>query len=99
MKHAVATIGPVSVAIDASHPSFHDYSTGVYNEPECGNTPDSLDHGVLVVGYGTDEDTGKDYWIIKNSWSSSWGDAGYIRIARNENNMCGVATMASYPKV
>jgi len=99
LMHAVAHYGPVSVAIDASHPSFHDYSMGVYSEPECGNTPDSLDHGVLVVGYGTDPSTRKDFWIIKNSWSSMWGDSGYIKMARNENNMCGVATMASVPRV
>ena len=92
---AIATIGPIATAMDASQSSFQFYSSGVYSDSGCSST--NLDHGVTLVGYGSLE--GQDYYILKNMWGLSWGDKGYVLIARNSNNMCGVATTASYPLV
>ncbi|GMI68808.1 esponsive to dehydration 21B [Hibiscus trionum] len=86
---------PVSIAIEASGRVFQLYESGVFNG-ECGS---ALDHGVVVVGYGTDEN-GQDYWIVRNSWGGKWGENGYIRMERNvdaNTGKCGIAMEASYP--
>jgi len=82
---------PVSIAIQADQSSFQSYKSGVLTKG-CGQ---QLDHGVLAVGYGTLN--GVDYWKVKNSWGSTWGDAGYILIERSSANLCGVLSAASYP--
>ena len=93
LKQFCAIKGPIQIAIDASHPSFGFYSKGVYYEPHCKNGPKDLDHSVLLVGYGTEN--GQGYWLVKNSWSTHWGDEGYVKMSMKDNN-CGVATDAVF---
>lgn len=85
--------GPVSIAIEADQSVFHDYTGGIISSG-CGRT---LDHGVLLVGYGTEN--GTDFWVVKNSWGTGWGDAGYVRIARGSDDQCGVLDNASQPEM
>ena len=97
LEKAVA-LNPVSIAIEADQYAFQFYHKGVY-EGKCG---DKLDHGVLLVGYGYDEERGMEYWKIKNSWGPSWGEDGYIRICKNcsknrGEGQCGVLMSPSYP--
>jgi len=86
---------PVSVAIQANQQSFQLYTGGVFDDEGCGT---QLDHGVLVVGYGTSEDD-QDYWIMKNSWGALWGEEGFMKMAMgvSPSGICGIAKMASYP--
>lgn len=97
LKAAVAQ-QPVSVAIEADTRYFQSYSGGILTSTSCGT---NLDHGVLVVGYGTEN--GQDYWLVKNSWGTSWGDKGYVKIARssstNDAGICGIAMDPSFPTV
>ena len=87
---------PTSVAIEADKLVFQAYTGGVLNSDKCGTT---LDHGVLAVGYGTED--GQDYYLVKNSWGASWGDAGYIKIANNGDGdgICGIQLSATRPKM
>jgi len=95
---AACNKGPVSIAIEADQSAFQQYNSGVMT----GNCGTGLDHGVLLVGYGTDGSN--DYWKVKNSWGADWGESGYIRLCRNCNanngeGQCGILLSASYPIV
>ncbi|XP_025016750.1 cysteine proteinase 3-like isoform X2 [Tetranychus urticae] len=84
----------VSAAIDA-HP-VQDYESGIFNTDECSSDPEDLDHGVVIVGYGSED--GTPYWILKNGWGEDFGLSGYFRMYRG-NNMCRITGYASYPIV
>lgn len=96
LKKTVAVYGPVAALINASSKMFNSYSGGIYNQRFCDHRYQSLDHAVLVVGYGTDK-VGGDFWIVKNSWGEDWGEKGYFRMSRNKRNMCGIATAPMIP--
>lgn len=85
---------PVTVAIQGDLQSFQFYKSGIYSNSSC--TSAKLNHAVIAVGYGTDSATGKDYWLLRNSWGTRWGQYGYVQMARGIN-MCGVAADASFP--
>jgi cathepsin L len=95
LQSDIKSIGPIAVSIDASLASFQVYKTGVYCPSGCSTF--MLDHAVLAVGTGHDSASNMDYYIVKNSWGTSWGQAGYIWMCANKSNNCGIATSASYP--
>jgi len=82
------------VGIEADTTVFQSYAGGIISSEGCGT---NLDHGVLVVGYGSE--SGNDYWILKNSWGPGWGESGFFRIAKGGDGpgICGIHLGASYP--
>merc|ERR1719276_532046 len=94
---AAVAKGPVSIAIEADKPAFQHYKSGVLDSTACGT---KLDHGVLIVGYGSDSASGEDYWTVKNSWGPTWGESGYIRIEKGDGSkkgVCGINMQPVYP--
>lgn len=95
LKEAVS-LNPVSVAIEADTKTFQLYTGGVITSDACGT---DLDHGVLTIGFGIEDNT--KYWLVKNSWGESWGEGGYVKIERsdstNDPGICGIAMQPSYP--
>jgi len=83
---------PVAIGIDAHHPAFKLYSSGVFDIDYC---TAHLTHAVVLTGYGTTKD-GKDFWTLQNSWGETWGNKGYGNVVRGKN-MCAIANLASYP--
>merc|ERR1712071_61463 len=107
LKDAVATVGPIAVAIDAHHRSLQFYKSGVFYDPACSSKHPN--HAMLIVGYGNAcNEAGEvnkracqqgfgEYWTIKNTWGAKWGEEGYFRLARNKGSHCCVALHGVYP--
>lgn len=95
LAQVIAQVGPLTIAIDAGGLGFQLYTGGVYVSNTCSTT--RLNHAVTATGYGSM--SGQDYWQVKNSWGTGWGLDGYINMARNRNNQCGVATDTQYALV
>ena len=96
MKAAV-TQQPLSIALDAGSRVFQSYTSGVIDSHSCGT---QLNHAVVMVGYGTDTDSGLDYWLVRNSWGTTWGDNGFVRIAAVEGKgICGINGEVYYPTI
>merc|ERR1712121_258217 len=95
LTNALSSVGPVSVSIDASPSTFRSYRSGVHYSRSCSSY--RLNRAVLAVGYGSEG--GNDYYLVKNSWGTRWGAGGYIKMAKNKQNNCGIASKPSYPLV
>uniref|UniRef100_A0A8C6X289 Cathepsin L n=1 Tax=Naja naja TaxID=35670 RepID=A0A8C6X289_NAJNA len=93
LQEAVAKIGPVSVGIDAGNSKFGFYKSGIYTEDYEGER--IINHAVVMVGYNHSSN-GNGYWIVKNSWSTLWGEKGYMRLAKGSNE-CHIADYAVFP--
>ncbi|XP_016979575.1 procathepsin L [Drosophila rhopaloa] len=93
MKEVIATLGPLACSMNADTISFEQYGGGIYEDDECNQG--EVNHSVTVVGYGSEN--GRDYWIIKNSYSQNWGEGGFMRLPRNAGGFCGIASECSYP--
>lgn len=91
LKEKVAAYGVASICIPASNTPFMSYTGGILDDDDCIHYP-YLDHAVAAVGYGMED--GIDYWIVRNSWGKSWGEDGYVRMIRNKNNKCLIASKA-----
>ena len=92
-----AKAGPTSIGIAAS--DIQQYSSGVFSDAKCGT---GLNHGVTLIGYGTDSTLNKDYYLVRNSWGLNWGEQGYIRMDRNvmtKTGICGICMQASSPRI
>ncbi|KAL7631756.1 UNVERIFIED_CONTAM: hypothetical protein RMT77_017937 [Armadillidium vulgare] len=95
LLYSVTKVGPVAAVISANYLSFIYYRSGIYYNAYCNDGFPT--HAVLVVGYGQED--GHEYWLVKNSWGTDWGEEGYIRMSRNKDNNCLISSFFSYPVV
>ncbi len=86
LMNAIATVGPVAVSVDAN---WGGYESGIFHGCDPARNVD-IDHAVVLVGYG--EEKGEKYWLVRNSWSPTWGEGGYIRISRSDSDDSNCAT-------
>lgn len=99
MAQTLVSNGPLFIGLDADSRLFMFYKAGILSISNCPNRRQDMDHAMVAVGYGYDNALKKSYWIIKNSWGEKWGESGYLRLAKDEGNMCGIASMAYYAKL
>jgi len=90
--------GPVAVGVNAG--AWHSYSSGVLSAKDCTGPMTAINHGVVAVGWGTEN--GVDYWLLRNSWGTRWGESGHLKIERNKNgltedNACAILELNSQP--
>ena len=93
MLSAMVVGRPVSIAVAAGNQYWQYYSGGILNE--CGKG--SVDHGVMLVGVY--QDHAENYWRIKNSWGTTWGERGFIRLDRGADNLCSICSYGYYPEL
>jgi C1A family cysteine protease len=99
LAEALTNHGPIFIGLDADSRLFMFYKSGVLKIKNCPTARQDMDHAMVIVGYGYDNNVQTPYWIIKNSWGTKWGEHGYLRLAKDSGNMCGVASMAYYGKL
>jgi C1A family cysteine protease len=99
LADALANYGPIFIGLDADSKLFMFYKAGVLKIDNCPNRRQDMDHAMVLVGYGYDNNLNIPYWIIKNSWGTGWGESGYLRLAKDAGNMCGITSMAYSAKL
>lgn len=95
LKKALYNAGPIILVVDSLNESFYRYSSGIYYEERCNDKDRIPTHAILLIGYGSEN--GQDFWTFKNSYGDKWGESGYMRIARNRNNHCKIASFNLIP--
>ncbi|KAL7026302.1 hypothetical protein ACKWTF_013840 [Chironomus riparius] len=95
MKEIVANVGPVAAVISVTS-VFQLYKSGIFYDTTCNSNCGYVNHAVVIVGYGRNATTNLDYWIVKNTWGTTWGQLGYIYMSRNRGNNCNIACYAMY---